>query len=300
MLTIRGGSRHQFILHNGAIKHLEVTSRGHLPNVMIQFRAKTLYEHDLVEVNAIVERIADHFLEPGFKVKVSSFDLALDFQYEEWMWPETEDSVCRARKDRIEREGGAIASMTFGKRHASLQIQIYDKSREVKVHHKEEWMEGVWVTKKAYDNRWPVIRVELRFARDLLKDFDIETITDLQARVGDLVRYAVGDKKPWFRVAASNSRHRKADRREAAPWWEELRRAFLEGLLETGRTRQRSAWARRTHPNPPTDPPLPARCLKRRPRWSRTVPRESQVRSWHRHLPNATPATRPSRTAPER
>ncbi len=240
MLENKGGSKYQFVLHNGAISRLEVTSRGALPKVMIQFRADVLYEHDLGEMEDIAEAIASHFLAPGFETKVSSFDIALDFQSADWRWPDMEDVVCRAKKRGTDYEGKAMTGMTFGKDHNPLQVVIYDKSEEIRRHHKE-WMEGVWEAKESFSGWLPVIRAELRFGRDLLKDFDVETIADLRPAMGDLIRYAVGGQTPWFRVASPETRGRRQDRREAAPWWEELRHAFLEGTPETGRVRQRAA-----------------------------------------------------------
>jgi hypothetical protein len=243
VLTTSGGSKYQFILQNDAIKRLEVTSRGRLPQVMIQFWAKTLYEYDLEEVGAIVESIAGHFLEPRFETKLSRVDIALDFQCAEWQWPEINDIACRARNRDVHYDGTSTSGMTFGNHNGPLQVVMYDKNREIKKHNKA-WMEDVWATKEAYNQRLPVVRAELRFFRDLLRDFDMKTISDLRSGMGDLVSYAVGEARPWFRVASPESRGRKTERRKAAPWWDETRKAFLEGLPETGRIRQRSPSSR--------------------------------------------------------
>ena len=233
MLSTEGGSRYQFVLYNGAVSRLEATSRGVLPNVMVRFRAKTLYENNFEETNAIAEAIATFFLRPGFEVKVRRFDLAVDFQCEGWVWPAIEDVDTRAKKREVYYEGGAITGMTFSKRRGPLQIVIYDKRREVDVHDKKEWMEGVWATSGAYNEQLPVIRLELRFSRALLKDFGIETVIDLRNHVGDVVWYAVGGQKPWFRVASPG-------RPETAPWWHHIRNACLQDLPRSGRIRVRS------------------------------------------------------------
>lgn len=240
LLTTKGGSTYQFVLLNAAISRLEVTSRGALPKVMMQFRAAALYEYDLEEMGGIVEAIAFYFLKPGFEAKVSSLDLAFDFQCAEWRWPDVDDVVCRARKHAVHYEG-TMTGMTFGKGHAPLQVVIYDKSEEIRVHHKEEWMEGVWAAKESFRDWLPVIRTELRFSRNLLKDFDIETISDLRSGMGDLIHYAVGGERPWFRVASPETRRHGQDRRDAASWWENVSRGFLEDLTLTGRIRERAA-----------------------------------------------------------
>jgi hypothetical protein len=219
-------------------------------------------------VEAIVEAIAGYFLRPGFGVKVGRFDLALDFQCEGWVWPEMEDVVCRAKKRDVDYESTTVTGMTFGKRHAPIQVQLYDKSREIRVHHKEAWMKSVWATKEAYSECLPVIRAELRFSRDLLRDFGMETIMDLSASAGDLVRHIVGDQKPWFRVASSASRHHKSNRREVDPLWKEICIAFLEGLPETGQVRQSSS---------SPGPDLKGAC-------TRVLTHTIQIAAWHKLL----------------
>jgi len=241
MLTAHGGSRYQFVLRNGAISRLEVTSRGKLPNVMIQFRAETLQERSLEEVDAIVEALAGRFLEPGFQTKVGSFHEALEFQCTDWQWPEIGDIVCRARKKDLHHENGAVSGVTCGKKRAPLQVVIYDKSLHVRTHPKGEWIKGVWDEKDAYHDRLPVIRVELRFARHLLKDFGVDTIADLRTSTGDLIGHAVGGERPWFRVCSVGSREDRPNRRTVAPLWQSITGVLLKGMPEMGRVRRRSS-----------------------------------------------------------
>jgi hypothetical protein len=256
MLTTDGGAKYQFQMHNGAIKYLEVTRRGSLPEVIVQFRAQTLYVHNLDEVETIVDAIANHFVEPGYKSHVSRFDIALDFQCEDWTMPEWRDIDCSAEWDSHGKPTSPT-SMTLGSDDGSLQVQIYDKSREIKgkARGKKEWIEDVWMNNKAYDNRLPVIRVELRFFRRFLKEFQckdpetgrlrgIDTLGDLRPSIGDLVRHVVvgrDGKRPWVSVASPDSRDRNTKCRAPAPWWSDISQAFPEGMPDTGRIRLRSA-----------------------------------------------------------
>lgn len=241
MLTTEGGSKNQFVLHNGAIRRLEVTSRGSLPNVMIQFRASALYEHDLEETEEVVDALAGRFVVPGYEVKIGRFDAALDFQSVRWRWPGMEDIVCRARKYDVHYEGGkAITGMTFGRYRGPMQVVIYDKSLEAKKRRKG-WIEEAWSESESYDERLPVIRTELRFGRGILRDFGVSSVADLRSLRGDLIRYAVGGERPWFRVASTDSRGRGQDRRGSAPWWREVSGNSIEGLPQTGRVRRRGA-----------------------------------------------------------
>ncbi len=240
MLASDGGSKYQFVLRNGAIKRLEVTSRGAVPKVMVQFRASALYEHDLEGAEGIVDALVDPFVQPGYEIKVGRFDAALDFQCVRWRWPEVEDIVCRARKYHVHYDGKGITGMAFGRYRGPMQVVIYDKSLEAKMHRKE-WIEGVWVESESYDERLPVFRTELRFGRGVLRDFGVNSVADLRSLRGDLMRYAVGGERPWFRVASTDPRGRGQDRRGSAPWWREVRGNSIEGLPQTGRVRRRGA-----------------------------------------------------------
>ncbi len=255
MLTTEGGSRYQFVLRNGAVSRLEVTSRGHLPKVMIQFRANILHDHDLKEVDAVVERIAGFFLEPGFEAKVSRFDLAVDFQAQGWEMPERKDIITRL-EGRAHDEGPArLTGRTFGSKKGPLQVEIYDKTARIAKHPKEGWVRQEWAAREAYDEWLPVFRVEVRFFRNVLRQFKredavtgrltgVDSVSDLNSGVGDLVRHVLGDADAngaRFLVASPDTRKRRSDRRRAAPWWEEIVRAFVENLPGTGRVRRRSA-----------------------------------------------------------
>lgn len=253
VLITEAEDERSFVLKNGAIRRLTLTFRGCRPRMRIQFRACTLYERGLQGAEEIVEAVGGFFLESGFCHKVSRFDYAVDFQCREWRWPESLDCISRARKRSTDEEAGRITGKTFGKssgkKSPALQVQIYDKTFEIRKFGKE-WMAERWATKEAYDPELPVIRVEARFNRDFLRGFKLEdpntsevrgidTIAGLKTTTGDLARYVVGDGgvKPWFRIASPESRGRKADRRPAAPWWEKIAEAFLEGEPETGRVR---------------------------------------------------------------
>lgn len=258
-----GRVRYPFVVHNSAIEMELTDARGvpeKMPRARIRFRAKTLYEHNLGDVETIVETISKYFLECDFQAKVSQFDYAVDFQDRDWCWPGREDFITNARSCRIHDVGpGQITGMTFGKDGSDLQVQIYNKSKEIGMSQKQ-WMAEIWATKETYDETLPVMRVELRYRRDILRELkrkdpvtsqlrSIDTISDLNSSIGDLVSYVVREagKGPWFRVASPDTRHRKTERRTAAEWWQEISRAFQEGEPETGRIRWRSPSSRSDH-----------------------------------------------------
>lgn len=248
----RGRGRYPFVAANGDFEMFLTDAGGmprEMPRMRLRFGADFLHGHDIEEAEARVEAIAGYFLEPGFRVQVSRFDVAVDFQSPGWSMPDRKDVITRA-SGRIDDKGPErITGMTFGKAKGPLQVVIYDKTRDIKRRRRER-AEELWVTAETYDERLPVIRVELRFFRAALRQFrtedrdsgqsrGIDTLADLRSCVGDLIRYVVGKdgKKSWFRVASPDTRHRRSELRGAAPWWQEVSRALLEGAPEAGRTR---------------------------------------------------------------
>jgi hypothetical protein len=218
---------------------LEVTTRPNLPALRRQFWSRLLYEYDLEGLEAIAHLIAKYFLKPGYWYTVGRFDLALDFQADGWKLPAMEDVFTRARKKSLDEfKGSEPICMTLGKRGGALQVQIYNKSEELKQSGKE-WMYEIYRENPKYDESLSVWRVELRFFGQVLRRMGVDTISDVASSLGDLVRVAVGGEgvKPWVKMADPGSRDRRRDHRPTAPWWEQVSASFLEGMPTTGRVR---------------------------------------------------------------
>ena len=241
-LLPRSRGKYQFVLENEAV-YLEATTRPNLPALIVQFRSRVLYEHDLESLETIVDDIAGFFLLPGYSCKVSRFDLALDFQADGWELPDIEDGVTRARKKSLdEHKGTTPVCMTLGRRNGTLQVQIYNKTEELK-ESKKKWMHQIYRENDRYDASLPVWRVELRFFGKLLREMDVSTVADLSSGLGDLVRVVVGSEgvKPWVQITDPDHRDHRRDRRPAAPWWEEVSASLVEGMPTTGRVRVRGS-----------------------------------------------------------
>jgi hypothetical protein len=140
MLTREGGGGYYFILQHAAIKRLVLSGWRRSSQVMIGFRARFLHEHDLEEVEAIVDKIASYFLEGGFKVLVSRFHVAVDIQFPGGMMPEREDIITRLPGRTYDKSPKRITGMKFGSDKGPLQIEIYDKTREIKAHRENGWI----------------------------------------------------------------------------------------------------------------------------------------------------------------
>jgi len=211
------------------------------PALRIEFKAPALYALTFEELDEIANHVASFVFEPGFEVLVSRFDVALDFQGDEGWQPPTsttveKDIISRAKEPHVWLQPvdghKPPGCMTFGKPTSPLQVQIYDKTRELKKSGKD-WMYDVWRENSEFNESVAVWRVEYRFRRKKLREQGINTIPDLLLRRGNLIRAVVGNdetgKGSWIRVASPDTRGRRSDRRTAAPWWGQIINASLEG-----------------------------------------------------------------------
>ena len=236
-LLLLGASRgkYEFVLRNPML-YVEATTWGNLPGLRIQFETRVLYNHNFEALQAMADVVARFFLEPGFKVLVSRFDLAIDFlQGESWQLPERKDVITRAKKWGIDGDGPNPNTLSIGKyKKSSLMVQIYDKSEKVKGCN-ETWMHDVWQASGRYSEGLAVGRVEFRFFRKRLKALGINSIADLQSGLGDLVRFVVGceETKSWIRVASPDTRGSRQDHRPSATWWKDICEAALDGMPTT-------------------------------------------------------------------
>ncbi len=238
-IKARGRGKYQYILENGSF-YLELSVWGNMPSVNVQFKAATLYEYDpdqyLVMINDLVRALVGKNL--PYTHKVSRCDLAVDFQEPDFALPEMADVVTRAKYRTVHYDHETANGLTLGKRNGALQVQIYNKSEELLTSDKA-WMYEVWRASEQYDETLPVWRAELRFFREGLHQFDVDTVDDLLASLGDLAMYAVGvENGTWLRIADPDTRDNQTQTRRRAPWWSSVCDALRHGLLSSGRKRK--------------------------------------------------------------
>jgi hypothetical protein len=238
-IRARGRAKYQYVLENASF-YAELSTWGNMPSVKLQFKAATLYEYDPDRYGEIVGRLVRALV--GSKLEyshlVSRCDLAVDFQEPDFSLPEMPDVITRARDRTVNYKGDTPNTLTLGRRHGSMQAQLYNKSEEILVSGKA-WMREVWRASGQYDEYLPVWRAELRFFRDGLHAFDVRTLDDLLASLGDLAAYTVGESNgSWLRVADPASRGKQVQTRENASWWSTLCGVLRDGLLSSGRKRR--------------------------------------------------------------
>jgi hypothetical protein len=234
-----GSKRANYILENSHF-YLGFSKRGVGPELDIQFKAECLYEYDPSVLSEMVDRLVRYFIGPelSYKAKVRRADVAVDFQQQGFELPEIRDVVSRARRWGYHGEGRTPTTLTLGRADQALQAQIYCKSLELDQSDKY-WMYDVWRASGVYEETLAVWRAELRFFREGLRAFEINSLDELLRELGDLCSYAVGSGPgSWLRICDADSRDLRSARRETAGWWTTLCAAFISGEVVRGRKRK--------------------------------------------------------------
>ena len=234
-----GRRKYQWLIENGSF-FAELSTWKSQPALLFKFKAATLYEYDPDQYGAIVDTFVRALI--GSKLeyshKVRRVDLAVDFQQPDFSLPDMPDVITRAKERVVNWDRNTPNAITLGKRENALQVQLYNKSSEVLVSGKW-WMWDVWAASGNYESLLPVWRVECRWFREGLHQFDLDTLDDVLAALGDLARYSVGESNGvWLRIADPASRDDQTQTRAAASWWSSVVHALKDGLLTSGRKRK--------------------------------------------------------------
>jgi hypothetical protein len=252
-LSPRSREKAQFILHNDYF-YVECSVWANMPPVRVDPRAQLIHEVGSEKVLEFCTALCAWLLcveDSAVKFKPSRFDLAIDFQVEDgFKIPDRADIVSSGRDGTRHDVSGTVTGYTLGSRRSGLQIQIYNKSLEALATGKY-WIFDLWAENPAFDPNKPVYRLEPRFFRKVLRDFQLNTYEDLYEALPGLVRMLF-DEGPgcWYRVTEGEDRELQSNQRRCAGWF--------SGLLE----QVRAGWPQFWRPSPAV------REGKRKPRMS--------------------------------
>ncbi len=115
-----------------------------------------------------------------------------------------------------------ISTIDFGSHASPISAQIYNKSLEIKKH-KKEWFEPIW-TSYGWDGKSPVWRVEFRFKRAFLRDYELSEAFSTLSCIPALWKYATLE---WLRfVDVDGARGLNVSRLPTHPVWELVQHAY--------------------------------------------------------------------------
>jgi hypothetical protein len=151
---------------------------------------------------------------------VSRVDLAVDFATDIPIkaWP-AEYWVTRLDHKNSYSDGDRFTAWNIG-RKSSLQLGLYDKTREIekvsgKTYLYDLWKQAGWVP---WDSVW---RAEGRFRRQTLAQFGLSSVEDVEAAAGALWQYITGTS---VRLAIPSETDSTRSRWTLHPLWDELTR----------------------------------------------------------------------------
>ena len=203
------------------------------PNAYLSLASESLWnlgvDPSIDVIRTFIERLGGK-LEA---IKPSRVDVCSDFLFE---YPLTLDFlrshlVSYASKTRHHENGGKLETFYVGDSSSPLQIRIYDKIRELGVSGKKDYFKALW----GIDTTENVWRVEVQMRRELLKQFDCYTLSDLNRLLKWMWCYATEN---WcsFRNRDDSNTHR----RSVCDWWKQVQECGHAFADSTPRKRTRS------------------------------------------------------------
>jgi hypothetical protein len=185
----------------------------------LTFRSVYLHSRDLDKTLSQVYAFLVGFLGYEPVLQVSSLDQCLDLAGWQLTAADAERFVSRGSlqelpadevahfNPEVDRRGRRIKALYFSKT-APHSCCIYDKTAEVKVHHKE-WFYEVW-KRNGWDGETPITRIEFRYERECLREMGIECPFELLNQLDSLWAYS---SQQWLRhtvPSADNNQSRWA------------------------------------------------------------------------------------------
>jgi hypothetical protein len=120
----------------------------------------------------------------------------------------------------VEQRGRRMKGFYFSKT-APHSCLIYNKSSEVKVHHKE-WFYEVW-KQNGWDGDMPVTRIEFRYERECLREMGIDDPYELLDQLDSLWAYST---QQWLRHTIPSADTNQS-RWEVSAVWQVIQQASL-------------------------------------------------------------------------
>jgi hypothetical protein len=155
--------------------------------------------------------------------------------------PETVESAVIAGPEQVIERWRRITGLPFGNHTSAVSCLIYDKTHEIKYHAKDKgWFRELWAAQKnvdgspAWDGEAQVWRIEFRFKRQALHEFDFENVYDVLERIPDLWAYAAGHvggsgglPDGWLRFVVPSMEDVNRSRWPVHPCWQVIQAAFV-------------------------------------------------------------------------
>jgi hypothetical protein len=228
-----GGVRYKYVFdYDGVRFYVHNNPVGSIQPVRVHYNAVGLIGLDFFKKHSEVRKLIETL---GFDIseeKISRLDFQVMVEYPMSVLSEavSEDRIiCFAREYRFYSSSlkDAFTSFSLG---TNFKIRIYDKLLELKSMClsdplKFSLMLKFCVGDSFFDENFNLMRVEFSVDRGVLKDFGIDSVSQLLESENGLVRYCT-DK--WFRVLKDKKdKNRHTNVQPVSDWWRDVQSEFL-------------------------------------------------------------------------
>jgi hypothetical protein len=209
--------------------HLQ-TSDGHIwigksrspenntPNVYVSLNSEPIWRDGL---ETVIARLQAGIAAMGAKVltvQPSRADLCADFYAPDGfnLYELVEQTVCDSGAKIIRMDEGGLETYYVGSDGAAVRLRLYNKSREIEVHHDRAFFQEFWNV-PPMSKVW---RVEFQLRRPYLKDNCVDSFDNLLSSRKSLWEFLV---KYWVTIRTGSDTNKS--RRPLSPFWEAVQQA---------------------------------------------------------------------------
>jgi len=220
----------QFPEHHIYLAMAEHPKKG-TPNVYACLGAETLWQNG---IQPAVELLAADIVSFGGSIsqfQPSRCDIAADFLIPSGI---THDflmayRVTRSRAHNPHFGNKILETAYFGDKGSPILLRIYDKSLEVMKSGTKNWFWNLW----GLEVRRGVWLVEYQLRRDILRQFEVDTLDDLYMKIAGIWKKLTTD---WFSLRLNDND--KPERRTVHPLWQMVQSCAdrLGDVMEVQRT----------------------------------------------------------------
>lgn len=152
-----------------------------VPSFYVTFPSQALWRNSaFILHNKFMEWVESIGFHAYKSESLSRVDFSFDYGLPEIDFDE-DCFVTLSSKDNRHREDRKVQTFTFGK--GDIVLRIYDKVAEIRQQSDKVWFYILWGRD---ENVW---RIEWQIRKNILRNFDIRTFTDLKNQQGDILRY---------------------------------------------------------------------------------------------------------------
>lgn len=191
------------------------------PSIMVQIHSVALWSSG---PEAAVDSLLRLLSLSGAKIKTvkpSRVDLCVDYLMNQRLWSMNllKYQVTKASGAAIYFRHRVLTGIGIGS--GKIAARLYDKPLEIKQKSQKNWMYTIWGVDSVPDG-CRIIRAEVQFRREVIKELGINAIADLFGHLDNLWAYF---SKDWLRF--ENNPHKHHLSRKALPFWAHIQKGFF-------------------------------------------------------------------------